>query len=281
MNKGLHICLCAVILSVMSGAALAQESNYHPALSDNFILSIGAFKADNAFKVRADGTEIEEFGDDIDFDDALGVDGSSTLLNAQLRWKFGKKRKWSLWGQYFANDASGDATLEEDVEWQDVIFREGTFVGAGVKLEVIRLFVGRSFVKNEQHDFGVGLGLHNLDLETYIEGEILINDEDTGFHRGEANKSQPLPNIGAWYNFSPAKRWLIHARVDWISANIGNYDGTLWNTNLGVNFQAWRHVGFDLSYQYFNLSLKVDDDDWIGGVDMTYSGPVLGVTFNW
>ena len=73
----------------------------------------------------------------------------------------------------------------------------------------------------------------------------------------------------------------MHARVDWISANIGDYDGTLWNTSLGVNFQAFSHVGFDLSYQYFNLNLTVDKEDWKGGVDMTYNGPVLSVTFNW
>jgi hypothetical protein len=93
--------------------------------------------------------------------------------------------------------------------------------------------------------------------------------------------NQPLPNIGAWYNFSPARNWLLHGRVDWISANIGDYDGTLWNTSVGVSYQAWRHIGFDLSWQYFNLNLKVDKSDWRGKADMTYSGPVLAITGNW
>jgi len=283
MNKGIHICLCALSLSLTSSQVFAEDWDaYHPAMSDNFFLYLGAFRSDNSFKIRAEGREIGPIdGSDIDFDDSLGVDDSSTLLNAQLRWNFGKSRKWSLWGQYFSNNAKGEATLEEDVEWQDVIFREGTFVGAGVKFEVIRAFLGYSFVKKEQHDFGVGIGIHNLDLSTYIEGNILIDDESTGFRRKEASESQPLPNIGAWYHFSPAKRWLLRARVDWMSAEIGNYDGTLWNTNIGVNYQAWRHVGFDLSWQYFNLNVDVDKTDWNGGVDMTYSGPMLSVTFNW
>jgi len=281
MKKDLQVFFYAFLLSLMSGPVLAQDFDYHPALSDNFGISVGWFKSDNSFKVRAEGSEDEIDESDIDFGNSLGVDHTSTLLNAQLRWKFGRERKWSLWGQYLDNDASGEAVLTEDVEWQDVIFREGTFIGAGVKLEIVRVFVGRSFVKNQQHDFGAGVGIHNLDLETYIEGDISIDDETTEFFRGEANESQPLPNIGAWYNFSPARKWLIHGRVDWISANIGNYDGTLWNTSVGVNFQAFRHVGFDLAYQYFNLNLKVDKSDWRGGVDMTYSGPVLAVTFNW
>jgi len=240
-------------------------------------------RSSNSFHVEADspipGNPLP--GDDIDFDNSLDVSQHSTFFNGQIRWKFGKARKWSLFGQYFSNNAKGETVLTEDIEWDGVLFREGTFVGSGVKLAVTRVFVGRSFIKNAQHDFGVGAGLHNLDMDAYIEGEIIIDDETTEFQRVEVGDNQPLPNIGAWYNFSPAKRWLLHARVDWISANIGDYDGTLWNTSVGVGYQAWRHVGFHLSWQYFNLNLNVDKDDWKGGADMTYSGPVLAMTFGW
>lgn len=283
MKKGLCIYLSSIVLLSASGTLLAQDYDYHPALSDNFSATLGAMRSSNSFKVRSDNTRPDNTlpEDEIDFDDALHVSQHSTFFNGQIRWKFGKERKWSLAGQYFSNDATGESVLTEDVYWDGLTFREGTFVGAGVKLAVTRLFVGRSFIKNAQNDFGVGIGIHYLDMDAYIEGEVIIDDETTGVQRAEVGDSQPLPNIGAWYNYSPAKRWLLHARVDWISANIGDYDGTLWNTSVGVNFQAWRHVGFDLAWQYFNMNLKVDKDDWRGGVDLTYSGPVLAVTFNW
>jgi hypothetical protein len=279
MRKSMFLCLSAIMLMSLSSTALAQDSDYHSALSDNFIFGVSAFRSDNTFKIRAEDREIG--GGNVDFGDSVGVDNSNTIANVQLRWKFGRERKWSIWGQYFSNDATGDATLEEDVEFDGINFREGSFVEAGVKFEVARVFVGRSFVKNEQHDFGVGAGIHNLDLSAFIGGEILVEDETTGYERADVGGSQILPNIGAWYSFSPARMWAIHGRVDWISANIGDYDGTMWNTNLGVNFQPWRHVGFDLSYQYFNIDLKVDKSDWIGGVDLTYSGPMLGVVVSW
>ena len=283
MKKGLFILLSSAILLSTSSVLSAQDYEYHPALSDNFTAILGAMRSSNSFHMEADvprvGNPLPE--DDIDFGDVLDVSQHSTLFNGQIRWKFGKTKKWSLWGQYFSNSAKGESVLTEDVEWDGLLFREGTFVGAGVKLAVTRVFVGRSFIKNAQHDFGVGAGLHNLDMDAFIEGEIIIDDETTGFQRAEVGDSQPLPNIGAWYNFSPARNWLLHARVDWISANIGDYDGGMWNTNIGVGYQAWRHVGFDLSWQYFNLNLQVDKDDWKGGADMTYSGPVLAVTFNW
>ena len=279
MKKGLLVAMSAILMASISGVVAAQDSGYHPNLSDNFTLSVGAFRSDSALKLEAGGVDIDS--DEIDFGKSVGVDKSNTIANFELRWKFGSSRKWALAGQYFSNNAKGDATLKEDVEWQDLIFREGTFVEGGVKFEMIRAFVGRSFVKTEQHDFGVGVGIHNLDVSAFLGGEIIINDETTGYQSADAGASQILPNIGAWYAFSPASRWLIHGRVDWISANIGDYDGTLWNTSLGVNFQAWRHVGFDLSYQYFNLNLNVDKGDWRGGVDMTYSGPVVSVTVHW
>ena len=281
MKKGMSLCLSIIVAGMFSGTVLAEDFEYHPALSDNFSIALGAFKSDNAFNISAAGRFEDVIEETVDFDDSVGVDQSSTLLSAQLRWNFGKKRKWSLWGQYFNGDASGEAVLTEDVEWQDVTFREGTFVGAGVDVAVTRLFIGRSFVKNQRHDFGIGAGLHNLDLSVFIEGDIKIDDETTEFRRGDAENSQPLPNIGAWYNFSPSRKWLFHVQADWISADIGDYNGTLWNANVGINYQAFRHVGFDLSYQIFELNLKVDKTDWRGEIDMTYDGPILAVTFNW
>lgn len=161
-----------IVAGMFSGNVLAQDFEYHPILSDNFTAVLGAFGSDNSFKISAEGNIEDEIEKRIDFDDKLGVDKSSTLLMAQLRWKFDENRKWSLWGQYFSNDASGEAVLTEDVEWQDVIFHEGTFVGAGVELAVTRVFIGRSIVKNQQHDFGIGAGIHNLDLSVFIRREL-------------------------------------------------------------------------------------------------------------
>jgi len=280
MTKGVHILLPAVFIAMFPSTVLAEDFEFHPALSDNFTLNLGAFKSDNSFSISAGSVDISA-NDEINFPDSVGVDESSTFLNSELRWKFGAQRKWSLWGQYFSNNATGDATLTEDITFQDITFREGTFIGAGVKLEVTRVFVGRSFVKNQQHDFGIGVGLHNLDFSAFIEGEVLINEETSEFRRSEASKSQPLPNVGAWYHYSPARKWLLHGRVDWISATIGDYDGTLWNAAVGVNYQAFRHVGFSLSYQYFDLNLVVDKSDWNGEMHLRYSGPILGMTINW
>lgn len=271
--------LCASILSVAPASVLAQDYEYHPLLSDNFNASLGYMRSSNSFKLKAG--DLGDPGDDIDFNNAFDVSDQSSFFNGQIRWRFGNARKWSIAAQYFSNNADGSAVLKKDIEWDGVTFLEGTNVDAGVKLAVTRLLLGRSFVLNEQHEFGVGIGLHNLDLSAYVEGEVITDDGTVEFQSPKVGESQPLPNIGGWYFYSPAKNWLLHTRVDWISANIGDYDGGLWNANIGVGYQAWEHVGFDLSWQYFNLHFDVDKDDWLGGAEMTYSGPVVSVIFAW
>lgn len=277
MKKLLAFGFITLVLSAASSAVMAQD--YHPYLSDNFTVSLGAMRSSNSFKMESDLGE--DIGDDIDFNDTLDVSDHSTFFNGQLKWKIGSARKWSVAVQYFSNNAKGSTELTEDVEWDGLTWREGTFVDSGVKLSVARLFFGYSLFKNERNDFGIGAGIHNLKIKAFIEGEILIDDDTTEFQDAQVDASQILPNIGAWYGFSPAKSWLIHARVDWIGASIGDYDGHMWNTNIGVNWQAFEHVGFDLSWQYFNLNVNVDSDDWTGGADMSYSGPVLAITGNW
>lgn len=269
----------ALMLLSTPGLLLAQDYEYHPTISDNFVAALGAMRSSNSFDLEAEVPGGP--GEEIDFGNTLGVSSHSTFFNGQLRWKFGHTRKWSLWGQYFSNNATGNATLTEDVEWDGVTYGEGSFVDAGVKLAVTRLFLGYSFVKNAQNDFGVGFGIHNLDLSAYIKGEFIIDGDTAGSGKKAVGASQILPNIGGWYNYSPAKHWLLHGRVDWISANIGEYDGGLWNASAGVNYQAWRNVGLDLSWQYFNLHVDVTKTNWTGSVNMTYSGPVLALTFAW
>jgi len=279
MNKNLILSLGALTLLSVSSALLAQDYAYHPELSDSFTVTLGAMRSNNSFRVEADVGD--DIGDKIDFGDTLGVSNHSTFFNGQAKWKFGSDNKWSFAAQYFSNSAKGSIVLEEDIEWDGDTFKEGSFVESGVKLSVARLFFGRSIIKNDRNDFGVGAGLHNLKMTVFVEGEVLFNDETTGFQRAEVSASQILPNVGAWYNFSPARKWLLHGRVDWIGASIGDYDGHMWNMNAGVNYQAFDHIGFDVSWQYFNLNVNVDSDDWTGGADMKYSGPVLSITGNW
>ena len=126
--------ILTIFLTSLSGTVAAQTADdYHPFLSDKFNLEIGAFWPQIDFTARADGSHPDE---EIDFDKTLDLDDKQTAGSISFRWRFGEK--WSLWGQYWATSNSGGAVLDEDVEWEDVVFKAGTFAKGGVDLDVGR-----------------------------------------------------------------------------------------------------------------------------------------------
>jgi hypothetical protein len=272
-----YLTVFALAASLFSSSAVAQASDdYHPFLSDKFNIGIGMFFPKKDFTLRVDGAVPEE---EIDFQESLALDDSESVWSLNFRWRFGEK--WSFWGQYWSTESDGGAVLTEDVEWQDVVFKEGTFATGGVDLTIARTFFGRSFTNAPNYEFGAGAGLHWMEIGAFIEGEIIIDENTTGFQRESVSADFPLPNVGAWYMYSWNKQWLFQARVDWLSVSIGDYSGGLWNAQVGIHWQAFKNIGFGLTYNAFELDVDVDKSDWRGSADISQNGPFLAVTAAW
>ena len=270
--------LCLLAVSMLGPAPVFAQGSaaLHPVLEARWNLSAGAFFPDQDFSLKANGTLP---GDNVDFDEQVGVSNSETTPIITARWRFGEK--WSLWGQAWRTDNSGSAILTDDVEWEDLVFKAGTNVGGVIETSVLRLFFGRTFSTGSRHEFGAGLGLHWFEIEAYLQGDVLSSEGDLNFERSSVDAAVPLPNIGGWYHYALSERWLFEARLDWLSASVGDYSGSLWNANLGVQWQMTDHLGLALSYQAFQLDGDVSDDDWRGGAELENRGALLSVTANW
>lgn len=265
------------LLAMLSQPVMGQwGTDQHPRLTDRFQLDVGAFVPQKNLKLRVDGqSPTIDFG----FDERVGLSSEETTVSGDLRWRFGQK--WSVSGQYFDTSDTGTAALTEDIAWEDYVLRVGSNVDAGVSLAVARLFFGRTFSTGPRHEFGLGAGLHWLELSAFVGGEFFLNEETTGVRRESVSADAPLPNVGAWYWYALSPRWLLTSRLDWFGASIGDYSGDLWNANAGVAFQAWRNLGISLSYQIFKVDLDITKSDWHGGANLTYDGPYVTVNFNW
>jgi hypothetical protein len=268
------VALCLVFPPL---TVFAQESaEAHPLLNAKFTLGLGAFSPQKQFKIRVDGSSPSE---EIDFDEVLGFDDSEITGAMSFRWRFGEK--WSITGQHWAVDSQGGAVLIEDVEWNDIVFKEGTFANAGLKTTVTRVFFGRTFKTGPNYEFGLGAGLHWMEWNAFIEGEVIVNEDTTEFQRGAVDAAVPLPNFGGWYMYSWSPKWIATAGVDWLSVSFGDYSGGLWNARAGINYQAFKHIGIGLSYNNFTLDVDVDKSDWHGRLETRQQGPRLEFTATW
>lgn len=267
--------------SVLASSAFAQEGrDLHPLLTEKFSVDVGVYFPDREVEIGVDGSAaLVGQQRDIDFSENFGLRKRDDLFALDFGWRFGEK--WEIGAQYFESDGQRQAVLEEDVEWGDFVFGEGTGVAAGIDFTLIRTFFGRNFDSANHHDFGVGIGLHYLEIGGFIEGNATVNGQPAGFRRETAKAAAPLPNIGAWYVRSLSDRWAFRARLDWLSADVGDYDGTLINASAGINYQLFEHVGLGASYNLFQLDVGVDDGTWRGEVKTTYEGLFAHVSIYW
>jgi opacity protein-like surface antigen len=69
--------------------------------------------------------------------------------------------------------------------------------------------------------------------------------------------------------------------VDWFSADIGEYSGSLWNAAAGAEYQLSKNFGLSLAYQFFRIDVDVDSGNWKGAVEVSFEGPFVSVTATW
>ena len=259
-------------------AVHAARADVHPNIASEFSLQVGTFFSEGDLSGSVDGNVMGE-NPEYDFDTQFGIAKDDNLVAAEFGWRF--TPKWSAHLQYFSPDRSGTAVLEEDIEFGDVIFEQGSSVSASTGLEVLRLYFGREFSKREDMSYGIGVGLHRLEIDLSLTGNLISNGQPVINGTRSASLSAPLPNIGAWYAWSPSAKWELSARADWLSASIDEYDGSLWNGAIGANYQVFKHVGIGAKYQAFRLDLEVDKSAWNGNVELSYEGFFVYLSANW
>ncbi len=269
-----------VILSgvaALSGACVAQ-ADVHPFLTDRFILQAGTFFSDSSLSGSVNGGTGGD-NPEFDFQDQFGVSKSKNLGAGEFSWRF--TQNWSAHLQYFNPDQTGTAVLLEDVSFGDAVFEQGSSVSASSETEVIRLFFGRDFSKREDMSYGIGAGLHRLEIGFGLTGNVIVNGQPLINETRAVGSSAPLPNIGGWYSWSPAPKWELSARVDWLEASIEEYEGGLLNAALGANYQLFKHLGIGAKYQTFRVNLDVDKPRWQGGVELEWEGAYVYLSGNW
>jgi hypothetical protein len=268
--------LCVLCFAAPRLTLAAESEDLHPFLERGFSLDVGVFFPDRKLDLRVNGSVAGIENDEIHFDEGIRLGNADETFAAELSWRF--RGKWSVVGQYFKSTDSVSAVLEEDIEWGDVVFGAGSNAAVGSDFSLTRIFFGRQLDTSKSHDFGIGAGLHWLEMGSFIEGTVLINGTPTTSRRS-VREGAPLPNIGAWYKYSISPRWALRTRLDLLSADVGDYDGLLLNVALGVNFQAFEHFGVGVNYNYFELDVSINKSGWRGNIETTYDGAYLYASF--
>ena len=269
---------CFILMGGTSLSLAEEAADIHPYLADKFILEVGGYFPERTVKISA-GIDGSNDHYEIDFSEGFGISSTDETFSLDFSWRFGKK--WKLAMQYFGSGGSEAAVLEEDFEFNDIVFEAGSNATAGTDFSMVRLFFARTYKASENQEFGYGAGLHWLELGAFVQGEILISDMENIFHRESVRIAAPLPNIGLWYTYSFSEKWAFRARYDYFSASLDPYDGSLQNASIGVDYAMFKNAGLGLSYNLFGLDVGIDDSLWHGSADVKYRGFFAFLSFYW
>ena len=271
-----HNSALLLLLIFASSFVYSQEAQKkHPILTDKFDFEIGVFYPSKKLDIGVDGDFTNR---DIEFEKAFGVKDVQTTLFLGGTWRFAEKWKLSL--DYFGLKNSGSKVLEEDIHWDDLTFEQGTNVKGANRFNMYRIYVGRIFTRGEKHEFGGGLGVHAINVEVSIEGDVLTNLEDISFERSRKSITLPLPNLGLWYFYAPTAKWAFTSKLDVFYISIGDFSGNLLNVTPGVHYQFLKNFGAAVNYRWIDIGAKFDTSDWDGDMNMTFRGPSITLTGN-
>ncbi|MBT8293806.1 MAG: hypothetical protein KJN70_11055 [Eudoraea sp.] len=280
MKPILPIIICLVIFS---SAFSQNENDKHPLLKDKFIIGAGMYFPSRDVKLGVEGNiSIEEIEDleDIDFDETLGLKEGENTFNLSFMWRFSRNKLWSVRGDYFKVGTERSVILDEEIEWDDIVYPVGGEAKVSYGIALYRVFFGRAISTGQKHELGGGLGIHGLKVSASVEGEGFIGETSAGFNRSEVEAFLPLPNIGFWYTWAPTNRWAFSANLDWFGIKIDNISGGLWNVSPGVTFQIIRNLALTANYQFLNFNANIDESNFKGSFDLSFNGPSIRLVGN-
>lgn len=274
-NRATAPLLMLIAAASLSPLARAQDAPaVHPFLSDDVSIQLGIFKAQKDVRVRVDGgLSVEQR--EIDFESEFNNSKSDDVFAFEVLWRFSPS--WSLRAQSFSASSSSAAVLRQDISWGDTTIGAGSNVEAGTSLEITRLSFGRSFDSRPKHDYGAGIGMHWLRTGAFLRGELVVLQSQSS----DLSASGPMPNIGAWYYYSPTPKLYFGGRADWFRASIGDYGGGIVNFAIGANYQLTKHIGIGAKYQDFRLSADISKPAWNGRIELDYEGAFVFLSGNW
>lgn len=253
----------ALLGLVACGVAAGQQA-VHPALQDRFSIQIGAYAPQADTTAFLNSSTLAR-GTSISFEDDLNLTDRKTVPAILGSWRIAER--WRLEGEYFTLHRSGARAIGRTINWGDNTYNVGTTVSSQFDSDISRLSVGYSFIKDNQKEIGAVLGLHMTDFAA------TLSAAGVGARTGDG--LAPLPTIGVYGAYAFTPRWLLSGRLDYFSMEYNQYDGSLLNFSVGVDYRFTRNFGFGLAYRHVDYDVTATKTNFNGGMNYKFSGPMI------
>lgn len=271
MRKLIPIVMLAIFLAAICPPAFAEEKKAKELPWEKVSLNLGTFLAASSSNVRL-GTP--GLGVSIDVEEALGLDPTNTVFRADGIWRFTDNRRHRAELSWFAFRRTGTKTLGQEIIINGVTYPVGTTVNTGFDLDIFKAAYSYSFFHDDRMDIGASLGLFIMPVSFEITASGLLN------HHASASFTAPLPVVGIRADFALTPKWFLKSNVDVFYLEYESFKGSIFDTKLALEYNAFKHVGFGLGVENFNLNVEAEGNDYpkidlLGRFQFRYIGAML------
>ncbi len=218
-------------------------------------------------------------GTGISFENNLGLDDSKTTVLVGVDWRFFKRHRLTYRFFDLARDANSESSVAISIGGEEIDITLP--IQSFFDISANELAYSFSVLLDERKDLFLGIGLSVQDLSFGIRGT------ESSPNPGEIINSQlattaPLPTLNVGFNFAFTDKWVFVSKLGWLAvaadfATDEKLEGQIINANVGIEWIAFKHVGFFAKYQVFDVDVDITDSDTIFAVNYDYQGPLLGV----
>ena len=265
LSSGAIACVAVTLLTTLgSPAAQAEDGPFDYTVS----MWVGAFFAGADGELRWDTRVLP--GTELGWEGTLGMDDNETAFNVELGWRFFNRHELSL--RYFEVTRNGDTDSPIQFVVNGRTIPVNTRVESQFDAQVIAAHYEFAFIKRDRLMVQIGLGLSVQDLEFAIEAADVPVQEF-------GDVTAPLPTITLGLDWALSPKWVFALDLGWFDVKIDNIKGEILEARAGIQWQPWKHVGFNIAYDYFDVrgTVTKQEGNFRGKIGYEFYGPMVGV----
>jgi hypothetical protein len=233
----------------------------YAALDELFRLYVGGTVAQTDTNVRftsRDGT----IDGGISLEDDVGYDPSVSTAFIRGWYRVGDNHRIAL--TYIPSNRTSFLMSEKDIEIGDDIIK----AGAGMAWDTQDRLIDVSYIYSLYHrphiELGLSAGVYWLrnETEVLVVGEVQSPNESEPVFRADYSNSfklhAPLPILGLLLEYEINPSWRVHGTMRYLSVTINEYDGSVFNAEIGTEYFFNKSLGLGVSLTSFALEVDVE-----------------------
>jgi hypothetical protein len=148
------------------------------------------------------------------------------------------------------------------------VYFRGERVDSELNLTLFGLTYGYRFIASERAELTASFGIQVAEVEAnVVVRSRIVRDAESGV--------APLPLVGIEGRYDFTDRWSAEARLQYLTANIEDVDGSIMDARAAITWRTNPHLVFGLGYRSLTIDIDSQNESTPGVVDMKIAGPTL------